>query len=509
MRNFQFRKTLPILLGSGFIFVLFFILTSRTPLAGDDWGYALNGVAQNPLISALEFYQSWSGRFLSELYGFLVAPNKWFWNILNPTLFLFVFLNILLFVRPKNGWLSTLLLIFLILSVKDDLRMETYTWIMGTTYIIPLCLSLFIFLEMDRYLLRGSKLRFFDYLFVSLSSVYIGLTMENIAVSMTFASLVFVVWDYVTEKRINRYLILNFLLSLASLAIMRLSPGANLRLHRDHQAWIALSLVEQLLKNYPNFLNYTFIQNKFLVLAFSSVNLFVAMRAFLSGKHRLLDLTTSVLSLMAIVSSLALSLSVYMQSSLLTQMTDPASLFSSFFWPVFILFLFINLFLNLSGDHRIKVLFLILLAGLSNGAMMLSPIFGFRSSVYTVFFMFVATLILFEEIRMNLIVNILMGILLVVLVYRTANNLNYKYALVQRVDRMRMSQIEYYRNNPQNEEAWLLRYPIYTIHGGDIEPDDVYHMEVFKEYFGINPDMKLIFYFPEESYETYLSDSGW
>ena len=47
------------------LFVLFWMISVKTPLAGDDWGYALNGMNNNPLAMAWEFYFTWSGRFFS------------------------------------------------------------------------------------------------------------------------------------------------------------------------------------------------------------------------------------------------------------------------------------------------------------------------------------------------------------------------------------------------------------------------------------------------------------
>ena len=73
------------------VFCFFAVITYLTPLAGDDWGYALNGMKGTPFSTAVEFYFSWSGRFFSELWGFLVAPNKWLWNILNPAFFTVIF----------------------------------------------------------------------------------------------------------------------------------------------------------------------------------------------------------------------------------------------------------------------------------------------------------------------------------------------------------------------------------------------------------------------------------
>ena len=77
-----------------FVFCYFFAISRYTPLAGDDWGYALNGMKGNPFVTLIQFYMSWSGRIVSELWGLLVAPRKWLWNILNPLLFSIVFFNL-------------------------------------------------------------------------------------------------------------------------------------------------------------------------------------------------------------------------------------------------------------------------------------------------------------------------------------------------------------------------------------------------------------------------------
>ena len=123
--------------------LLFVMITYWTPLAGDDWGYALTGMRNNPFVACFRQYFNWSGRILSELWGYIVAPRKWLWNILNPALFTGIFMTILAIARPRKNLVTcTLVVMFLILSVKDYVRMQTYTWIMGTTYVIPLLLLL-------------------------------------------------------------------------------------------------------------------------------------------------------------------------------------------------------------------------------------------------------------------------------------------------------------------------------------------------------------------------------
>ena len=87
----EFKKHFYIL-AAIFVAGLFFYITFKTPLAGDDWGYALNGMKGNPIEMTMSFYQTWSGRIFSELWGFVVAPNKWLWNVINPILFTLIFI---------------------------------------------------------------------------------------------------------------------------------------------------------------------------------------------------------------------------------------------------------------------------------------------------------------------------------------------------------------------------------------------------------------------------------
>ena len=122
-----FIKNNIIVISTLFVILFFYLISSKTPLAGDDWGYALNGMKHNPFELAYEFYFTWSGRFFSELYGFLVTPNKWLWNFLNAGLFGLIFYSILKISGLKKSIVAALLLLFLMISVKDELRMETYT----------------------------------------------------------------------------------------------------------------------------------------------------------------------------------------------------------------------------------------------------------------------------------------------------------------------------------------------------------------------------------------------
>lgn len=483
-----------------FIFVFFYRISSLTPLAGDDWGYAVNGLQGHPFKMAFEFYFSWSGRFFSELYGFLITPHKEIWNVLNALLFASIFYNALKISKTNRSISSMLLLIFLMLSVKDELRMETYTWLMGTTYVIPLALSLFFLNKIITVIENGLKLKKIYISILAITLFYIGLTMENIALVMIFAIILLIIYCYFKYKYIPTYLYIFLLSSIIGFILLRLSPGANARLIRDHKDWLSFSLIKQITINYPNFIRLTFIEHRYLVLIFSSLNIILILNnIYQKRKLSLLNLVLLTIFIFGSFISISLTASTYYVSTFILKLTDYKSLVNLIFWPTYIVSIFINTQL-LKKEDQYKVLFFILLAGLSNGVMMASPIFGYRSSLYTVYFMIISCLIYFKSIDSKYLSTIII-IPILLLILRSSTGLLQKYQLVDNVHEIRMGEITYYQKNPNIKEAWLIRYPIFTIHSGDIEQDDTYHMDVFKQYFGLQNDLKIYFYYPDNGYD--------
>jgi len=70
--------------------------------------------------------------------------------------------------------------------------------------------------------------------------------------------------------------------------------------------------------------------------------------------------------------------------------------------------------------------------------------------------------------------------------------------LVHQVQQDRLSKIAYYVDHPEVKDVWLPRMPIFTVHSADIEPEDTYHMDVFKQYYGLSSDCTIHFYWEEQ-----------
>ncbi len=489
-----FKKKNFYILASIFVLMLFAYITCKTPLAGDDWGYALNGSAGTPIKTALEFYNSWSGRFFSELWGMIVPGHKWIWNIVNPLLFMGIFICIykLAYVQNKPI-LCSLLILAIMLSVDDNLRMETYSWIMGTTYIIPLFLSLLYFVIVDN-LLKNEIYDIGLIIFAIIDNLFlfiIGLMMENIAASMIVGIVFVLVYAFLYKKKAVKYLIPNLVFSILSFVLMRMSPGSASRLNGEHAAWAKLSLFEKLANGYPNFLNMTFIENNYAILLFSIC--LILLICFSRKKNKVQKLLPIIILLMGIITVFSF---VFTEA-----LVNPNSVYSFIFWPVYIINAFYVLFTCLDNDYRKnKALFMLMFAGCNALVMLYSPIYGSRSAIYTVYYLIVVSILILDFVNINKhhVKTILLVLLVLIIGDRTREYI-YKYRLVGIKQNERLEIIKYYQDHPEVEEAWIPRFPIFTVHGADVEIGDTYHFETFKDYYNLPQDAdKIIFYYEGE-----------
>ena len=389
--------------------------------------------------------------------------------------------------------LCSLLILAIMLSVDDNLRMETYSWIMGTTYIIPLFLSLLYFVIVDN-LLKNEIYDIGLIIFAIIDNLFlfiIGLMMENIAASMIVGIVFVLVYAFLYKKKAVKYLIPNLVFSILSFVLMRMSPGSASRLNGEHAAWAKLSLFEKLANGYPNFLNMTFIENNYAILLFSIC--LILLICFSRKKNKVQKLLPIIILLMGIITVFSF---VFTEA-----LVNPNSVYSFIFWPVYIINAFYVLFTCLDNDYRKnKALFMLMFAGCNALVMLYSPIYGSRSAIYTVYYLIVVSILILDFVNINKhhVKTILLVLLVLIIGDRTREYI-YKYRLVGIKQNERLEIIKYYQDHPEVEEAWIPRFPIFTVHGADVEIGDTYHFETFKDYYNLPQDAdKIIFYYEGE-----------
>lgn len=482
------------------VFLYFFMITRLTPLAGDDWGYAINGLKGNPFLTLIDFYKNWSGRIVSEFWGLVVAPRKWLWNLLNPLLFATIFVMINLLANKKKSWTGCSLILVLMFTVSEYLRMETYTWIMGTTYVIPLCLMLFYFWIAEKTVFSDSKMSRKCMISTSVLTLFAAMSMENASAMLIVGIVLMIGYVYFERKQIRYDYLMNLAGAILGFLVMRMSPGSTFRTERDHGAWMDLSLFEKIENQLSNFFRYTFTENKYLIfiLAFVLLAALVFKGIKWIKEHKVSAFAIVISQCGAVLFSSANMLASIINLPVLTELVNVDSLVVRGWWLVYVLFVFFALIVLVEDKKlRLMSIFFLMMAGGSNMVMLYSPIFGSRSSLYFVYFMFVVIVLVFSDVNLpHESLDILLCAVFMIFTVLRAKSWYIKYQQVHRVQMIREAEIQYYREHP-DEDAWICRVPPYSVHGADIEEGDTYHFDTFKEYYGLDPEQNIIFYWKD------------
>lgn len=458
------------------LFLIGFYTISRwSPAAGDDWVYASAGRWNNPFVLTWRMYQIWSGRLLSELWGFTVVVHKSVWNVVNAGLFTAIlFLLLRLGVGRREQWTVTdfFLAAALMLSVPDRLRMQTYTWMMGTTYVVPLFLFLLLLYGMRRFQKTQAR-KWIPCL--SLLTFCIPLYMENAAALAVGAHLLWLLQDWCTgKKNIRVHLLFLGCAILGSLVIL-LSPGAHMRA-MDHAAFMSLSIVQKIAQNGPLFLARTFTDN------------YVLMPCILLLFGAVLGATFSTSILQRIGVFAFFLLAAVLQNGVLDLLA--------------VLIGTIGIALK---ERRLTLPFIVLCALGANLVMLMSPIFDSRSAIYTVYLWIIAALMLYHRLSFGKWAQAAVLAAAVGFSGVWAARYFQIYHTVRQIALKRDSEIAYYKANPEEKEAWFIGYPDDLIHSPDVLPDDQRHADAFRWYYGLADDVDLHFYY----LPTYDAGSIW
>lgn len=469
------KNILPTIITAGF-FLAFALISRCTPPAGDDWVYAVGGMYSNPFARTWEIYHAWSGRILSEFWGYIIAPHKNLWNILNPLLFTGIFILLQKLAEgnaTSHPIVAALLTVLLIFSVSNKLRMQTYTWIMGTTYVVPLFLFLFLLLLLKPWIFedKSSKLRT---LLICILEVCIPLYMENAAALVCGADLLILIYLFINDKEKTGKMLLYFLFGITGTCIILLSPGAHARLTGDNAAFNELPFAAKIAQNWPLFLEHTYTANVWLMYCLSFVTAGYVFQKKNSFRNKLW----------------ILYLIVFLISPFLN---------NGYFYLVETAMLFLLVIFHEEDKQKKMILIFLLLCALgANLVMLVSPIFDSRSSLYTVYLLFLLTLTIFENIDLPKLSAYAVTAVLVVLCAVRGLGYYHLYHTVHLITIRRNAEIQYYQVNPEAGDAWLVAYPDNMIHSPNVLEGDAIHDYYFKEYYYLSQDLHLVFYYLDD-----------
>lgn len=483
------------------LFFFFMWVSSLVPLVGDDWGYYINGM-KGPLTMTMEFYQTWSGRVIGEFLGFILTSNhNWWVYFFNPLLFSVSFLLIYKIINPvrKKGLIATLIL-FLMFTVSHGIRMETFTFVVGSiNYRFSLLMALVQLFIINRYFISDSvSFKWYEYAISILSGISVGLIMENIAGGLILANLLLIGYRFIRCKKIDLILILNALTTTGAFLTMRLSPGAKARLVGEFSDWVEMNIFEKMLMKYPEFIHYTFTENKviIIILIFALITLVIQKRQCFKTKLMPVLLSGILLSGIAVLEASFIvglnedyGISFWKFTSVMYYFADMNSWILMTYWTIFALLMFgVMIYLLIDSSTIWMMAFYYLIAMAVMGAMLLSPIIGPRCAIFTIYFLIIVVAFIIQDLELSPIFEKLLSgglIVAITLIFIWYGRI---YTQVHHIWMEQESIIQTYKENPSGE-LWLPAYPTHSIHSGEAVTS--YHQEVFLKYYGLPLDVKV------------------
>lgn len=364
------------------IFLLFLFICWSSPLMGDDWGNYINGAGGiiNSIKYAFGTYFSYEGRVMSRIFINILTYNKYLWNIVNPMIISLIYYFCLKIIVRKDKFITPALVLLTFLFVDVEGFRQVYVWLAGNiTYLFPMLL-VFYLLYLNRNLtFNPNKI---ERILLPVISFLFTLFVENVSVVIVGCYLFFIAFYYIKTKKIDYCLLVSSILALVGTLIMVLSPGNFKRLD-TYPEFSSLSFFGKIIYNIPNFVNYTFIRNSLLVFL-TSVVLILIINEKINNKpiKYLTWLYVSIIPLLTAFYNYFITLG--MRINVLELLLDYNNNLIIIFWIIYIILTLVLVGIHIYEQKDIISLVLVVAGLMNNGAMMISPIWGGRTSYLTV-----------------------------------------------------------------------------------------------------------------------------
>lgn len=365
----KYIKYIVLFLG---LVLLFFL----APISGDDWSNYLVGREGiiHSLGNAFGMYFDWEGRFVSRVLINILTYHKWLWNLLNALVVCgTIFIGMKFISKPKRVIFPLMLLVIFGMNIFSF--SQVMTWIAGNityVFVIPIILWYFYFV------LNNDKYNKWFVVVFSLINILGCMFVENMALVLVIGNILLLVIKYIKNKKVDKRIILYLSLSIIGTLSMLLSPGTRYRKSIENTYFNSLNLFEKIIYNIPNFVYYTFIVNSFMLVIMNFSNYFIIRDKIKNNwvKYILIIFCISLSTLTILIYPVSIFCDVNLMG-----LINQNNIFIIIYW---LLYLIISLGLIYIYDKKdFSNMFLFLIGLVSNGVMLISPTWGFRTSFFT------------------------------------------------------------------------------------------------------------------------------
>jgi hypothetical protein len=367
------------------VFSFSLIINILAPISGDDWGNYFPKITFGSSISiAYKAYFSFESRVASRFLINFLCYYKWVWNILCALAITTIYYSIIKFfkINNNNGYMLSAIAIF---AIPCAMFGQVYVWITGSiTYLFPTAIIMGYF----AYIYTHKELNVKQIILFAFLNIITPFFVDNCGVPLVVGNILYVVYNYFITHKISKTICFYTFLSIFSLVIVYISPGSASRLSTT-EVFASYSIFKKCFSNIYNFIDYLFYANPLLIIL-----TYIPVFYYIYNKLKKFPFSRiMVLILFSIIPIYSIIFNLYEYNPYID------SIYSlDFYWPndssilksniiyifwYFYLLIYVISISKICKKNKWYYYVLLIIALSSNGATLLSPTWGYRTTFFT------------------------------------------------------------------------------------------------------------------------------
>ena len=475
------------------LFLIFLLISLWVPYCGDDWTNNILGLDSivDYFRVAYQKYLDVEGRFFSRIFVLIFTHYKFLWAIINALMISGIFVLINKIIKNKNNKFIRFLTFTLFVFISNEILRQVIVWPTGSaTYMFPMFLTI-IFLYFNNNIWENDyKISNLKFIVSLIMIMIVSMSIETVSVAMVFITLFIFVYVFWKTKKFDIKRFICFLISLIGFILMRVSPGATLRL--ADTGFSNIGFIDMMKTSIPKFVEYTYLTNIVLII----LMVFVCYLLLKNNKVKYLFvkmLALGVIPLLTVIMSAYKFCRLYLgfEVNILNKglfLVNSSNVVIIIYW-LFFTFAFIYLIYRyINESNKIKILFYTFIGYLANAAMLFSPIWGGRTTSFTVVMLFIVCMLIINNYKADLFNNTLFKRSLVIITVLWILCMLILYYNVYLQNKNRELTIE--KQIAENSKTVTLELlPEYALHTANAWNN--WHQSMLKAYYGIDDDVQL------------------
>lgn len=179
-------------------------------------------------------YHQWASRLIIEAALVSISPHENLWRVIDIFMIMLLVISISkIFIRTNKKYLNSILCALFL--CYPFIHMYSAGWIATTlNYLWPLAFGMYSLIPLSK-IIYGEKIRTYEYI-TSCLALLIAANVEQMAAILTGVYLLFVIY-LLMNKKTSKFIIIQFVISVASLLFILTCPGNANRLTSEIKTW--------------------------------------------------------------------------------------------------------------------------------------------------------------------------------------------------------------------------------------------------------------------------------